>query len=251
MQTKILFTLISCLSGLILSSTVFAAPAEEPLDKKPCIAKPTTPASEPCPNRARNFIEKNATGTTLFVEGQTDRDIYEYLTRDNSINRIEFNSYGGPELHSDIIAQIIRQRQITTSVREGAVCASLCALAYQAGVKREAHKTAWFGYHGQQIIRLHQEYMVKCVEIGSKLKKQRERECADFERTWAAACRERTDIYHAMIEQYGATSALYIDFKNQPHDPDWAEDGNCATVIPWRIEAADAVKYNIVTDLKE
>ena len=250
MQTKILFTLISVLSCIFLSSAAFSED-NVPLDKVPCIAKPTTPASEPCAKRARNFIEKNATGNTLFVEGQTDRDIADQLAWDRTINRIEFNSYGGPELHSDVVARMIRERNITTSVREGAVCASLCALAYQAGAKREAHVTAWFGYHGQQIIRLHQEYQVMCIEVGNKVKKQRERQCAEFERSWAAACRERTDNYHALIEQYGATPALYKDFKNQPHDPDWAEDGNCSTVMPWRIEAPDAVKYNIVTDLKK
>lgn len=250
MRIKILFTFLGAVFGLILSISAFAAP-EDSLDKKPCIAQPTTPASEPCPDRARNLTKKNATGTTLFVEGQADRDIYDYLKMDPSINRIEFNSYGGMELHSEIIAREIRKRHITTSVREGARCASMCALLYQAGEKREAHETAWFGYHGQQIIRLHQEYQVRCIEVGNKAKKMREQECRSFEVNWIAQCRERTDIYHGLIEEFGASPSLYSDFKSRPHDPDWAEDGNCATVMPWKMQAIEAVKYNIVTDLKK
>lgn len=253
MFSKIYFTFSLSLVGLFFASFAYAnsspdwtSQVEEACKK----TKPSTPATEPCRARSLNFLEVTPTGKTLFVEGQTERQLYDILIEDRTINRIELNSYGGREMHSDILAELIRKRGITTSVREGAICASLCALVYQAGVKREAHVTAIFGYHGMQLLSLQQMYEMKCVEVSARNKRAREQFCEEFRNNWIAECRTRTDGYHALIEQLGASPALYADFKNRPHDPEWEESGNCATVMPWELQAEEAVKYNIVLELK-
>jgi len=216
-----------------------------------CLTKPTTPAGEPCETRAKNSIVENETGKTLFVEGQTDRSIYDFISMDPKINRIEFNSYGGPVFLGDDVARIIRERKITTSVREGARCASLCALAYQAGLKREAHVSSWFGYHGEQDLGMQLYYEAKCIEVSKKVKRENEQLCQDLKIRWFSECKRRTDEYHGLIELYGATKALYEDFKKRDPDPEWDESGNCSTVMPWQMPATEAVRYNIVSELKQ
>lgn len=250
---KILFTFTVLFLYTFLLPTAFAKfqTISKPDAEVRCLSKPTTPADEPCDTRAKNFLEDNATGKTLFVEGQTDRSIYDIISMDSKINRIEFNSYGGPVFMGDEVARIIRERKITTSVREGARCASLCALVYQAGIHREAHVKSWFGYHGMLDLSLQSFYEVKCIEVNKRLKLENEQLCRDLKVKWLTECKKRTDIYHNLIEQYGATTALYEDFKKRDPDPEWDENGNCSAVMPWQMSASEAVRYNIVSELKQ
>ena len=102
--------------------------------------------------------------TTYYLDGAVllQKHLKYILENASVISRIEFNVKGGvtsglefssvvtetDKILANELLLAIRDNQITTSVRDGAICGSLCTMLYQAGANREASSGATFFYHG-------------------------------------------------------------------------------------------------------
>jgi len=71
----------------------------------------------------------------LYVHGRIEASIYDEITK-NKTSVLVLNSNGGSTFPMRIIADYVRDNNITTYVPPGAVCASACAQIFAAGVQR-------------------------------------------------------------------------------------------------------------------
>jgi len=70
--------------------------------------------------------------------------VSEYPTADRWVS---FSSYGGNLYAGLVIGEIIRKHGFMTVVKPRATCASVCALAWLAGVKRYLYPSSRVGFH--------------------------------------------------------------------------------------------------------
>lgn len=213
-------------------------------DATSCLAAVTTPAQMPCLSRGRYHLD----GPVLFVEGRIDAMLYDLFKREGleqSLRHIELNSFGGNLEYAYLVAEIIRTRRMTTHIRAGARCASTCTILYQAGVERSAHYSAWLGYHGvrSSSARLY-EYRELCSTSPSSDR------CSEFLRRWYSECAQGTEKLFAVLERYGASPALFRDYRMLGVEADWADKGNCFKIRNWRLSASEAQLYRLVLDVQ-
>jgi ATP-dependent protease ClpP protease subunit len=74
----------------------------------------------------------------------------QQLDQDPNINVVVLNSPGGDTTAGRRVADLLRERQITTAVLES--CASACTLIYSGGPRRVIGPTAELGFHATSVI---------------------------------------------------------------------------------------------------
>jgi hypothetical protein len=190
-------------------------------------------------------------GDVLYVEGVVDSMLYNILKEPGAaarIKRIELNSPGG-SLEIDypyLIAEIIRQQKMTTSIRSGAICGSSCTILFQAGALRLAASESALVYHGVQVDYLENNYRTDCLGQGPNGKVGTKAECAALKAAWLDDSRQRTERIFRALESYGAKPSLYATFLRQPKDKDWLEHHNVFGIKEWWLPAEGAVAYGVV-----
>lgn len=217
-----------------------------------CTSQPTSPAGEPCWRRSKNIV----IGDTLYIEGRIDSMIYDLFKSEgleHKIKRIELNSYGGDAGDfTYMAAEIIRKHGMITSVRKGARCASSCTLLYQAGVRRVAHLSSWFGYHGTGNPSGEMDYLFNCLGYGPAEGKLGSSEaCALLKDAWYKACMDGTIALFGELVRYDAKSNLLTTYLQQPADENWLENRNILAIQNWVLSAKDSMAFNIVQFLEE
>jgi len=214
-----------------------------------CTGSVSTPAASPCPHHGK--ISRQA--ETFYIDGLIDGMTYDYLSYDrviDKIQRIELNSFGGDVTVAYWLAEMIRTHNITTNVRQGAICASVCTLLYQAGVNRMAHISAQFGYHGVRVggVEMIRQYQKLC-DSGAVDDAAAQSGCGQFTRKWVGLCQQSTDELFQQYQVYGASPRLYQTYSALPEETGWAKKGNCFKVVNWLLTAEEAVSYDIVQTL--
>lgn len=197
--------------------------------------------------RVSHFIKCMRRGDTLYLDGGIDENlIYEIHTfNEQEIKHIQLNSGGGKVVDAFELADYIRNHGIDTHVREGALCASACTLLFQAGVKRTAHESSRFMYHG-----------ARHLMISSKDRKTYKNCLAQPNEGCLVEIQQRYD--HLMettlelfsrYEEFGASENLRLEYFQKQDDPDWLDKGNFIRIEDWWLTPAELLEYNVVTQL--
>lgn len=231
------------MTSLILSlliSSPFPALAQESV----CFEKGNRPPDAyPC---MRN-------GDTLYVNGDLHFDVLYYELRDHDperkLRRIELNSTGGNIAEMEKVAEMIRERGMTTHVRGDSVCMSACTMLYQAGATRTAEKAAVFLYHTVRNNFQYGEAVLKeCAEKGENWCKEKKEEIrADLQKS--------TDLFFDLLHRYGLNPALLRDFIALPvyERPDEVAEqekkGNFLLRRDLKMTAEKAKEYGAVQEL--
>jgi hypothetical protein len=87
------------------------------------------------------------TGLIKRGDGARFRAFTDGLPAQRGINCINLNSSGGDVAAAVTIADIVHDRDMTTSIRSGDMCASACALVFFAGGPQRMGKGARLGVH--------------------------------------------------------------------------------------------------------
>ncbi len=181
----------------------------------------------------------------LYWDGAIDISLFYHLkyVYPNTA-RLELNSYGGNSLDSFEIAKLVREMNLTTSVRQNAVCMSACTVIYQAGIKRVAHDTALFMYHPGHIGRgWHTEWIDQCYKQGREV-------CRKTLVEYIENTQKITSYHFHLLEVYGASKDFATDFQKTPMDPDWFYRGNFSRFDDLYLKAGELLQYNIVQQLE-
>lgn len=197
--------------------------------------------------RVDHFIKCMRKGHTLYLDGAIDETLIDELTSYSRepIRVIHLNSGGGRVESAIEVAHFIRSQEITTVVRKDALCASACTLLFQAGVKRQAHASSRFMYHGARnlmISRILKNKILACLEYPNTI-------CLNEILAQQKALRKITNEMFYLYEQFGATESLTIDYWKMPIDPNWVESGNYLKLADWWLTLDELLEYNIVTDI--
>jgi hypothetical protein len=182
-------------------------------------------------------------GHKLYIEGLLNVSVLQQAIGElEGVTKIELNS-GGGEFYSSTkvaalsLAALIREMGITTSLREGAYCGSLCTLLYQAGEGRIAHPTAELMYHGPQWRDKARELSRACdsqhfdLELCQSL--QNEAEALNSE-------------FFELLEHYGMSATLLERYLAQPEDSQWLSVGNLMRVQDLFLSPKEAYQFNAV-----
>ena len=105
-------------------------------------------------DRVQSTVVVSGDPSVFYIDGVIDKDLwFNFYDRVKlgKIRTVELNSVGGYVIYAEEIAKLIRERRITTKVRNGAICLSACVLIFQSGIRRIAHKTAVFMIHSVKI----------------------------------------------------------------------------------------------------
>lgn len=178
---------------------------------------------------------------TFYFEGAVTEDLY-YELRDYhpDIKHLELNSYGGLVEAAYQIAGLVREKQITTNVRKDAKCASACTLIFQAGVKRTAHPSVRFLYHGARLSNLWVSDWVN-----DRLAAGREKSMIILARQFEEIVDETQKFFSLMVS-YGMDARFIDHYKNLPEAKDWFADGNFTRTENLVISSPKLIEYNIV-----
>ncbi len=183
---------------------------------------------------------------TLYIDGLINGALIEqagkYL---KNTQRLELNSSGGHfySFHKSKVikfASEVRKLGITTNVREGGRCGSLCTLLYQAGAKREAHTDSSFLYHGAQWVDKAREMQRVCDDQNENMQLQ----CFKLK----AEGFELTEEYFNLLEAYDLDPQLKYILYSQPEDKDWHLKGNLIKKEDLIIDSEIAKEFNIVSE---
>ena len=198
------------------------------------------PAPEPTPITPRCQVRDNV----MYIDGAVDEFLQfelEYFWPE--VTHIELNSHGGEVNSMFAIAELIRERNITTNVREGAVCGSACTLLYQAGVYRTAHHSSWFLYHGTRIGSIGMRSWRRiCSSEGLD-------ECTKWIIDRVNYNKDLTNNLFQAYVDFGASPQLYEDFRSAGEDENWFLNGNFTRTRDFVITAEQALQYNIVQEI--
>ena len=86
--------------------------------------------------------------SVFYIDGHITEETWNrFIVRLSHIKTVELNSPGGYVVPAEKIAKKIREKGLTTRVREGGWCFSACVLLFQSGVKRIAHNVSIFMLH--------------------------------------------------------------------------------------------------------
>jgi hypothetical protein len=194
------------------------------------------PAQEPSMG-PRCRVVKNS----FYFDGMVTEDLF-YELRDHypHVTHLELNSYGGLVAPAYKIAELVRERQMTTNVRKGAKCASACTLIFQAGVKRTAHPSVRFLYHGARLSNLWvQNWLETRLEVGRSQSRE------ELARQFSEVQEESSRFFKALIH-YGMAPEFIEYYKSLPEDPNWFVDGNFTRTVDLIIESHRLKAFNIV-----
>lgn len=184
-----------------------------------------------------------AVNDTFYFEGAVTEDLY-YELRDYhpDIKHLELNSYGGLVEAAYKIAALVRERQMTTNVRKDAKCASACTLIYQAGVKRTAHPSVRFLYHGARLSNLWVSDW-----IDDRLATGREKSLKLLAQQFYEVTNETQKFFELMVS-YGMDARFIDYYKNLPEEKDWFVNGNFTRTKNLIISSPKLIEYNIVQE---
>ncbi len=190
----------------------------------------------------------NRQGEVLYIDGGIGWELVDELKAydpNHEIKVVELNSYGGLVEAGLALAEIIRERQITTHVREGAVCSSICTLLLQSGSRRIVHRTASLMFHGARIGRRGMEIFAwKCQKEG-----------LDACKKWYDEIEQDVSIItmtlFAKYVHYGASAKLILDYSKRDEAEDWFERGNFFRVNDWNLTAIEALDYNLIQEIED
>lgn len=97
------------------------------------------------------FVDTTSIGgdpSVFYIDGRITKETWErFIARPSTVKTVELNSVGGYIIYAEAISKIIRERKLTTKVRNGGICLSACVLIFQSGVKRITHRTSLFMLH--------------------------------------------------------------------------------------------------------
>jgi hypothetical protein len=226
--------------GLVVSSTSYS---EEPVVSSSmydtiCYKIVVRPTQEPSFVGPRCRLE----GDMLYIDGAITFDMYYEIKYNTKIKRIELNSYGGMVEAGYEIAEIVRARGIETNVRKNAKCASACTLIFQAGVKRSAHQSVRFLYHGA---RLRDGWLDGWWYIRTEKGRQAS---VDYVSTQIAEVKAETEKLFSLYVKYGMTPDFIDSYKAMPIADDWFTDGNFSRTENLIISAKELTKFNVVQE---
>lgn len=213
----------------------FISEAQETICHKYNVINPTQePASGP---RCR------IVGETFYFEGAVTEDLY-YELRDYhpGIKHLELNSYGGLVEAGYKIAELVREKNMTTNVRQNAKCASACTLIFQAGVKRSAHPSVRFLYHGARLSNL---WVENWFEV--RYEKGREQALGKLAQQFTEVQAE-TDKFLSLMIKYGMKSEFIDYYKSLSVSETWFQDGNFTRTQDLIISSPKLINYNIVEE---
>lgn len=180
---------------------------------------------------------------TFYFEGAVTEDLYfELRDYHPDIKHLELNSYGGLVEAAYKIAALVREKQITTNVRKDAKCASACTLIYQAGVKRTAHPSVRFLYHGARLSNL---WVSDWVD--DRLTTGREKSLNILAQQFDEVTTETEKFFNLMLS-YGMDARFVNYYKNLPEAKEWFTDGNFTRTENLIISSPKLIEYNIVQD---
>jgi len=205
-------------------------------------------------DRLRRLISPHIEGDALIIEGKIDSHIYDYLQYEAAkivpVKVIELNSLGGSHEWALEIARKIKELGKTTVLPSGHFCASACAYLFAAGRQRVAAEDAWIGIHGA---RLGVGYLTSfeglCFvdfDTGSVFEPGK-KGCPEFLAHWRALALASTNEAFDAMESNGVSPDLRSAYYQMPDDPDWPAELNVVRKPDWRLTAAEAMKYHLVT----
>ena len=206
--------------------------------------------------RIRRIISPHIEGDALIIEGRIDSHIYDYIqyeaARVAAVRVIDLDSLGGNAEWALMIARKIKELGKTTLLRSQHYCASACATIFAAGRERVAAEDTWIGIHGA---RLGPGYTTNfeglCFDDleGGSAFEPRKRGCREFLSHWYELTLASTNEAFDMMESNGVSPRLRKTYFAMPDDPQWPAQMNALRKPDWPISAADAVKYNLVTQV--
>lgn len=196
------------------------------------------PAQEPASGPRCRVI-----GEVFYFDGAVTEDLY-YELRDHApqIKTIELNSFGGAVVAAYKIAELVRERGLSTNVRKGARCASACTLIFQAGVRRTAYPTTRFLYHAARLSSL---WVGDWLDARTNDNRQQK---LDQLAQQFVEVREESEKLFSLLIFYGLDPEFIRLYQQRPETSTWFIDGNFTRTDNWIISAAQMTKYNIVQD---
>ena len=196
------------------------------------------PAQEPASGPRCRVI-----GDTFYFEGAVTEDLfYELRDYHPGIRHLELNSYGGLVEAGYKIAALVRERELTTNVRKNAKCASACTLIFQAGVKRTAHPSVRFLYHGARLSNLWvSDWVNDRLTVGRE--KSRDILAQQFQEVLA-----ETRKFFSLMISYGMDPRFVDYYQGLPVASNWFSDGNFTRTENLIISSPRLIEYGIVQD---
>ena len=204
--------------------------------------------------RIRQLISPHIEGDVLVIEGKIDSHIYDYLQYEAAkivpVKVIELNSLGGSQEWALEIARKVKALGKTTLLLSGHFCASACAAIFAAGRERVAAEDAWIGVHGARLgVRYLTTFEGLCfvdLESGRAFEPDK-KGCQDFLAHWREVALASTNEAFDIMESNGVSPELRAAYFQMPDDPDWPAQLNVIRKPDWRLTAAEALKYRLVT----
>lgn len=102
-------------------------------------------------NAATFEVKKEDGLEILYIQGTIDKDdSVEFITtifKYPKLAVVDLNSDGGIVVEGMVMAEFINRRQVTTRVRSGNRCFSICSVLFLSGKKKFMHEDAYLGVH--------------------------------------------------------------------------------------------------------
>lgn len=200
----------------------------------------------------RQNISPKLIGDTLYIHGNIDSHIYDYLAYETrSFKFISLHSYGGNHNWALEIGRKIQELGVITVIEKKAFCASACVYLFGSGTQRIISDDAWIGIHGA---RLHGGYVVEfsnnCVDFISASEgvyNESKNGCLDFLNRWYNTSLEATDKAFSLIEKSGVSPSLQAYYFSLENDPEWYMELNVLKKRDLVLDAKTALKFNLAT----
>jgi membrane-bound ClpP family serine protease len=209
---------------------------------------------EAAPERIRQLISPHIEGDVLIIEGRIDSHIYDYIQYEAAkivaVKVIELNSLGGSNEWALEIARRVKELGKTTLLTSGHYCASACAYIFAAGRERVAAADAWIGVHGARLgVGYTTSFEGLCfvdLDAGSAFEPHK-KGCQDFLAHWREVALASTNEAFDIMESNGVSPDLRSVYFQMLDDPNWPAEMNVIRKPDWRLTAAEALKYRLVT----
>ncbi len=181
----------------------------------------SNPAHTPSPSL---WTQESRVGDTLYIDGEI-QDIQWSILRDGEykgVKRIVLNSFGGSVDGAKEFAKVIREQGLVTVIPAGGVCMSACTLLFQAGIKRQAHRSAIFIYHAPRAGK------IGISKLHDRCKKNGKEYCEQAISDYVAGSTASADAFFNLFLQYDLNPELKDLFYSLPDESEefWREDGN-------------------------
>jgi hypothetical protein len=207
--------------------------------------------------KIQRLISPHIIGDTLFIDGTIDSHIYDFLSYAGSelkpVKFVELNSLGGNNDWGLQIAQKIKDLKLTTKLKSGKFCASACTYIFAAGFNRQAERGTWLGIHGARLgagyTTTFQGLCFVDLEGGVTKFMPELKGCQSFLANWYEVSLKATLDAFALMESNGVSAQLRLTYFAMPDADDWQGQLNVVRKPDWPLNAEDAVKYNLVTEI--